>query len=364
MRPRPHQHPHRPLLARGQADVVVAGRARVRIVPAADNQRRHIGKVVPEQRRRVAGVLPVVVVIGPGQQIERPLFVGRHHLELGLPLAQRHPRQPIGKTRRPQIQRPLARRISLEFLLRIGRRVPERPRQKAQLQRAPLPDRRFVGVRPAHIGHHRLEIRRPQRCHGRLRPPRPRRPPRPHLPVAPRLLIDPHQRVVAVLRLWNQKIDISPRAKCPPAVLIDRHVTALRKEPPVAPVALDITFVVGRAMKDRWKLSFRLLAIPRRKVQIRRQLDPVPHRHHHILCHNHIVEYLSHIDNPIDYKCKIAFIKYYYRSLIYHSRKRYIKPPTIPTQLLGQIRPDPRGANGSTRRKMGGARPPYNGVII
>ena len=240
-------------------------------------------------------MLPVFVVIGSRQQVQRPFFVGRHEFQLRLSLADRHTLQPVGEARRTEVQCPIYQRVGFESGLRIGRRVPERPRQKTQFQRPTLPHGRLVRVGPAHIRHHRREVFRPQRRHRRLRPPRPRRAPRTDLAIAPLLPVDPRQRIEAVFGLRHQEIDIALGPIGPPTILAYRHIPPLRKKTSIAAISFDIALVIGRAVKNSGKLPLHPYSVPRGKIQIRRQSHPIPHFHHNIFSNYYIVEIISHL---------------------------------------------------------------------
>ena len=84
VRPRAHQGAHRPPAVGPEPDEVLERRARVRVVPAAHEEDGHLGEAIPVPRRIDARVLPVVVVVGAREDLERPLLVGRHQGELGL----------------------------------------------------------------------------------------------------------------------------------------------------------------------------------------------------------------------------------------------------------------------------------------
>ena len=83
-----------------------------------------------------ARVAPVVVVVGAGQDLERPLLVGRHQRELGLPAPDRHPLEPVRERRRAGLSAGATNGRGVERGLGIVRRVPERPREEPKLERA------------------------------------------------------------------------------------------------------------------------------------------------------------------------------------------------------------------------------------
>ncbi len=76
MRPRSHQQALRRLFDLAQRDVVLARRARIRIVPTAEIERRHVGMLLVVFVDGIAALLPILTIVALRQNIERPLLVG------------------------------------------------------------------------------------------------------------------------------------------------------------------------------------------------------------------------------------------------------------------------------------------------
>ena len=184
--PRAHQGAHRPPPAGAQADEVLEGGARVGVVPAAHQEDRHVGDAVPVAAEVHARVLPVVVVVGAGEDLERPLLVGRHEGELGLAGADGHALEPVGEARGALVERGLHVGRRGQGGLGVVGRMPEGPGEEAQLERAAVADAALVAVGAAHVRHHGGEPLGPQRGHGGLRPAGPRGAEGAHRAVAPR----------------------------------------------------------------------------------------------------------------------------------------------------------------------------------
>ncbi len=103
-----------------------------------------------------------------------------------------------------------------------------------------------------------------------------------HLSAAGGMPGQPFHRVVAVLRLVPHGEEFASRSEPPPAVLNHRQVAVTGKEGGRILVEL-VLLVVGRPLQDHRKLALQRSAVLCGQVQIRRQLDSVPHRDHDIL---------------------------------------------------------------------------------
>ena len=235
-----------------------------------------------------ARVLPVVVVVGAGEDLERPLLVGRHQGELGLAGADGHALEPVGEARGALVERGLHVGRRGQGGLRVVGRVPEGPGEEAQLERAAVADAALVGVGAAHVRHHGGEALGAQRGHGGLRPAGPRGAEGAHRAVAPLLLADPGEGVGAVLGLGDQEVHVALGAEAAAAVLVHHHVAARGEVPALARGGLGLHLVVGRAVQEDGAAVGQRAAVAGRAVDVGRQADAVAHGDHDVLGEVHV----------------------------------------------------------------------------
>ena len=106
----------------------------------------------------------------------------------------------------------------------------------------------------------------------------------------PALLGDPLDRVVAVLALVRRRgVEVLARALGAVAVaaVLEADGVAVRDEEVGDLDVALVGLVVRRAAEDRRIAPLDELAVARGPVDVGREPDPVPHRHHHVLRQRH-----------------------------------------------------------------------------
>ena len=186
-------------------------------------------------------------------------------------------------------------RVGLQGALRVGRRVPERPGEEAQLQGAPVAHRGLVRVGAAHVDDHRLEV---------LTAPAPPSPSAssptrrsPTTPPCPSLqgCRSIHCRASYPSSASGRRKFTSPSDwNVPPAVLVHGDVPALREEAAVPDGALDVVLVVGGAVEDRGEPAGQRLPAAGGEVEVGREPHPVAHLHHYVPFRCHLAKFLRH----------------------------------------------------------------------
>ena len=285
--PGPDQHSH-PVVSFCQPDVVVEGGPGVGVVPAADDQRGRVGEVVPVFARTDAGVLPVFVAVGVGQDFQGPAFVGGDQGQLCLAASDRHPGQPVVERGGSEVQGRVDPGVGFERGLGVGGRVPEGPGNESQFHRSALADGALVGVGTAHVGDHGHEIPGAQGRGGGLRPTHPRGAPGADPAVGPRLSVDPLERIEPVLGLGEQEIDVALGLVAASAVLDHADVAPRCEKAVVAHRRLDLVLVVGRPQQQRGQRLLDRLTIAGGAEDVGGQQDAIAGLDHHVPLDNHV----------------------------------------------------------------------------
>ena len=263
---------------RPEVAVAVDDGAGVDFVPSGDPHDGNLRIVVEVFVHGQAGPLPeLVVVVVVEVELEGGVLVPGSHAQRRLPAPPRNPRRPL--------QEPLGGQHRLDgfhdggVLLRLptGGGHVQVPPQQAQSPGPAHVHAVVVGVVRSGVGDHGGQAGRVQRGHLQLDPAHVGDPVGSHLSAAGGMARQPFHRVVAVLRLVPHGKELAARAEAAPAVLDDRQVAVAGEEGGRILVEL-VLLVVGRPLQDHRKLSLQGAAVFRRQIQVRRQLDSVPHR--------------------------------------------------------------------------------------
>ena len=262
---------------------LIEGAAQERVVPLADQQDGHVGGVREVLRDAVAHLLPVLVVQLVVLPVLVPVVVAGRQRERREALRQgREPHQPQRVLDLAVLlQRRLHRGIR-RGLLAFGRQ-PEHVVDVVRQQEGPAPPGAVLVVvaRPdADGGRHQArrvlhqDGLRGRREIGRARGDDP--------PVRPGLLADPLDRVEPVRTLLRIGGENALRVELAAHVLHDHHVAVARVVVAVRCIGIEAVLAVRRPLDDRGPGAGQRHAVPGRQVQVRRQPDPVAHRHHHV----------------------------------------------------------------------------------
>ena len=263
--------------------VSVADRARVPVEPAHDPENRHVRvrlEVLVHAQSRLPPEVAVVVVVEV--ELEGGLLVGRRQAERRLSAPPRDARGPVEEgLPGPHLVDRLGDLRVRPRLVPV-RRDGQNPLQQPQTQGAAALHAVGVGVRRSLVGDHRLEAGRVQRRGLELDPRLVRHAVRPHLAVAGGVPGDPLDRVVAVLRLLHEGEEVAPRVEAPPTVLDDGDVPVAREEHRV--VDGDRAHLVVRSPReDGGERLLQRDAVHGRQVEIRHEVEAVPHGDRHVL---------------------------------------------------------------------------------
>src|SRR5216683_3511437 len=92
-----HDQSVRAPLEPAQRYEVLAGGARIRVIPRAEIDRRHVRVLFVVIADRVATLMPIFITDGAGLQVQRPAFVRRQHSQRRYALLERQALEPIAK---------------------------------------------------------------------------------------------------------------------------------------------------------------------------------------------------------------------------------------------------------------------------
>lgn len=249
-------------LGLAQADVVEDRAAGVGVVPAGEVEHRDVGGLLVVRRPVPIGMLPVVVVLGVGEDLVVVVLEGR----LG--------GQRVLAARRRDVADP---RLGLFG----GVQLAEHPRGLLrQLEGAVVAHLvEPAVVQAAHVEDGGLEVRRMEDRGAGLGVGGIRRAPHRHLTVDVRLGCQPFNGVVAILAVADVLALHALGVERAALVLQDDDVAVAGKGLRLRHQGLAL-LVVGRALQQRGQLRVDGDAVHRRPVDVGGQLDAVAHRHH------------------------------------------------------------------------------------
>ena len=287
MSPRPHEQALGGRLHLAQCDVAFAGVASVGVVPAAEVKGWHVGVLGVILGRRVASLLPVVVVIAVGQDVYGPPLVRWQPSQDCGPLLQgklvEYLRYIVGEGPK---QRCLQSRVGRCLLAGHGHL--EGIDHEALLEGAVLSHGAVVIVGRPNGHYHRRQVRRVQSRESGLVAPGVGVAHRADLAVAPRLPSDPLDRVVPVGCLLGEGVPLALGLEPAAHVLYRDDVASAREELALRYLS-GRRLVVGGPLQDGWEPPVRLSIASSRIEDVRGELDAVPRRDHNVRVYDHSV---------------------------------------------------------------------------
>ena len=230
--PRPHEQMLGRLLGPAQCYVRLAGVARVGVVPASEVQGRHVGVLVVVLRDGVAALLPVVVVVAVGLDVDGPPLVGGQPPEYRGPLAQGELLDHIVHVGRVGLH-DLGLQAGVGLGLLAGGGHAEHVDEESLLERAVLAHGAVVVVGRADADDHGRQVGRVEGGEGGLVAPGVGVAHRPHATGTPRLRAQPLDGVVAVGGLLGESVPLTLGLEAAADVLHGANVAPPREVPGV-----------------------------------------------------------------------------------------------------------------------------------
>ena len=284
MAPRPdHESLRGRVLGRHRREVLRV-RGRERVVPAGREGARDVGVLAPEARVVVLDAAPVLVVGAARVVVDQRVLERRHVPERRLAALPRCRPEQLPQVLEvvPDLGR-LGRVVT--YVLRVLRVDEERP-EHVPLHRAALAALVLEAVRRHDVRPDGRQVRRALERRAHLRDRAVGAPDGADPPVRPRLRGDPLADVVPVparVRRRGVVVDAGGLGAVPVAQ-IDQHDVVAPRDEEVRDLGVALVrLVVRRVEHDRREAALDEVPVARRPVDVEREPDAVPHRHHHVL---------------------------------------------------------------------------------